>query len=129
MARAWHPAGTTTKEDAMDAVSLGDLADDLLTKARESSAGREGRTVHGGREHSLRQTVIALVAGQGMHEHESPGEATLHVLRGRVRLAAGADSAELAAGDYLVIPPERHSLEAVEDSVAVLTTSMRSHDD
>jgi quercetin dioxygenase-like cupin family protein len=113
----------------MQAVSLGDLADELVAKAHESSAGREGRTVHGGRDHSLRQTVIALVAGQGMHEHESPGEATLQVLRGRLRVAAGPDSVELGAGDYLVIPPERHSLEATEDSVAVLTTSMRKHDD
>ncbi|HET9500823.1 MAG TPA: cupin domain-containing protein [Marmoricola sp.] len=119
-------------EDAMNqaltTVSLTEVVDELLAKAAASSSRREGRTVHGGREHALRQTLIALLAGEQMQEHESPGEATLQVLRGRVRLVVGPDSTELAAGDYLVIPPARHSLDAVEDSVALLTTSMPGHD-
>lgn len=113
----------------MEAVSLTELAEGLLQTASESKSRREGRTIHGGREHSLRQTMIALVAGEQMHEHESPGEATLQVLVGRVRLVVGSNAVELAAGDYLVIPPERHGLDAVEDSVALLTTSMRAHKD
>jgi quercetin dioxygenase-like cupin family protein len=108
----------------MQSTSLTDLADELVTQARESRAGRASRTVHGGREHALRQTMIALVAGEQLHEHESPDEATVQVLRGRVRLSTGADSVELAERDFLVVPPERHSVEAADDAVLLLTTSM-----
>ena len=57
-----------------------------------STSGRAAHTAVGGHEHVLRQTVIALRAGQALAEHENPGEATVHVLRGRVRLVAGTDS-------------------------------------
>lgn len=51
----------------------------------------------------------------------SPGEATVQVLAGRVRLTVGEQSWEGAAGDYLVIPPSRHSLDALKDSAIMLT--------
>jgi quercetin dioxygenase-like cupin family protein len=34
----------------------------------------------------LRQTVVGMLAGTELGEHNNPGEATVHVLRGRVRL-------------------------------------------
>jgi quercetin dioxygenase-like cupin family protein len=43
------------------------------------------------------------------------------VLSGRVRLTRADDSWEAPAGDLLIAPPGRHSLEALEDS-AVLST-------
>jgi hypothetical protein len=46
-------------------------------------------TVVGRHERVLRQTVIAMLKGAFLAEHENPGEATVHVLRGRVRLSAG----------------------------------------
>lgn len=109
----------------MDAVSLPTLADDHLRRAREGSAGRSAHTLQGGHDAHLRQTVIALLAGQVLEEHESPGEATLQVLRGRVRLRAGEESEELAAGQLAVIPPTRHALEADDDSVVLLTVAKR----
>ena len=60
-----------------------------LETARTASSGRSAKTVYGGHERILRQTVIALASGQQLSEHENPGEATVHVLHGRVRLAAG----------------------------------------
>jgi quercetin dioxygenase-like cupin family protein len=60
----------------------------------------------------LRQTLIALPAG-----------ASLIVLRGRVHLRADEDGWEGRTGDLLVIPPARHTLDAIEDSVAVLTVA------
>ena len=62
--------------------SLTALARQQLELARQTPTGRSAHTVFGGHEHVLRQTLIALVAGQGLNEHESPGEATLHVLQG-----------------------------------------------
>jgi len=105
----------------MDVLSLTALADEQIATARASSAGRSARTIHGGQKHVLRQTVLALVAGRALGEHESPGEATLQVLAGRVRLSAGDDSWEAATGDYLVIPPARHDLAAIDDSAVLLS--------
>jgi quercetin dioxygenase-like cupin family protein len=101
--------------------SLDALARDHLDRAKNDSAGRSSTTVYGGHELSLRQTMVALRAGSSLAEHQSPGEATLIVLRGRVRLRAGDDSWEARTGDFLTIPPTRHSLEAIEDSVTLLT--------
>lgn len=105
----------------MESISLTTLVDEQLAAAREAHSGRSAKTVRGGHEHSLRETVIALAAGNGLAEHESPGEATLQVLSGKVRLIAGDEVCECSAGDFTVIPPVRHSLEAVEDSAVLLT--------
>ncbi len=94
-----------------------------LATAREHSSGRSAQTLHGGSGHTLRQTLITLVAGQRLDEHENPGEASVHVLHGRVRLAAGDTYVDGAAGDLLVVPDERHSLEALDDSAVLLTVA------
>lgn len=105
----------------MEHTKLSDLADRLLAEAKQEHSGRAAATLHGGRHHSLRQTVVALAAGSQLSEHESPGEATLQVLRGAVRLTAGSGDWTGGAGDLVVIPPERHGLSAEEDSVVLLT--------
>ena len=105
----------------MDSVSLSELADQHLETARSSKSGRAAVTVHGGHDHQLRQTLIALAAGRDLSEHHSPGETTLQVLRGHVRLSTAEDGWEGRAGDLLVVPRERHGLHAVEDSAILLT--------
>jgi quercetin dioxygenase-like cupin family protein len=105
----------------MQTVSLTALSEQQLDAARQAGAGRSAHTIRGGRRQALHQTLLALLAGRGLDEHESPGEATLQILRGRVRLATADDSWEAAAGDHLDIPPQRHTLNAIEDSVVLLT--------
>jgi len=105
----------------MQKSSLTALARQQLKLAATASNGRSSSTVYGGHEHQLRQTVIALLAGQALSEHENPGEATIHVLQGRVRLASGETSWEGSAGDLLIVPDARHGLEALEDSAVLLT--------
>ncbi|WP_134741664.1 cupin domain-containing protein [Nocardioides sp. 503] len=109
----------------MQAESLTDLVRQHLEIARSASSGRSAHTVHGGHEHRLRQTLIALAAGHRLDEHESPGEATLQVLHGTVTLVAGEERHDGATGDLIVIPDSRHSLEAVDDAVVMLTVAMQ----
>lgn len=105
----------------MDSISLTRLSDEQLELARSARSGRSAHTVHGGHDHLLRQTVIALTAGTELAEHNSPGQATLQVLRGRVRVSTAGDTWQGDPGDLLVIPRERHGLHADEDSVVLLT--------
>lgn len=108
----------------MQKTSLTALARNQLDIALASANGRSSKTVHGGHERSLRQTVIALCAGQSLAEHRNPGEATVFVLTGRVVLATDEVSWSGWVGDLIIVPPAMHRLEAVEDSVVLLTVAM-----
>ena len=48
------------------------LARQQLILAQNAASGRSSHTVYRGHEHVLRQTVIALAAGQTLDEHENP---------------------------------------------------------
>ena len=63
------------------------------------------------------------VAGRATDPFENPGEATVQVLLGRVRLETVGTAWEGRTGDLLVIPPERSALNALEDSVVLLTVA------
>ena len=107
----------------MQKFSLDAIAREQAKRAGAASSGRSAETVFGGHEHALRQTVIALTAGSALDEHENPGEATIQVLRGRVRLTAGQVAWEARTGDLLVVPDARHALAAIENSAVLLTVS------
>ena len=107
----------------MDKISLTAVARQELAAAHRSENGRAAHTVYGGHQHTLRQTLVALTAGTSLADHDSPGEATLQVLQGRVELTAPNTSWDGTTGDHLVIPASRHGLHAVEDSVVLLTVA------
>ncbi|MBB5933098.1 cupin [Streptomyces zagrosensis] len=103
------------------------LAREHLDKARMESHGRSAHLfLHDG---PLRQSLIALVAGTELDEHNAPPAASLQVLHGHVRLV-GRESGdwELIAGQMQAIPHERHALRAVEDSVILLTAVTATRD-
>lgn len=108
----------------MQTISLPELADAHLRTARTASSGRSSQTIHGGHDHPLRQTLIALADGRSLDDHESPAEASLQVVHGRVRLITATEQWDGAPGDYLVIPSDRHRVTALADAVVLLTVAM-----
>ncbi len=107
----------------MQRISLEALATQQLQLAAAHGGRPAADTVVGGHERVLRQTVVGLVEGSELGEHNNPGEATVYVLRGRVRLSSDGQSWEGRAGDLLKVPAARHSLHAVEDSAILLTVA------
>ena len=107
----------------MTKTSLVAVARHQLEHARGASSGRSATSVYGGHERVLRQTVIALRAGERMEEHENPGESTIYVMQGRVTLIAGGVEWCGIAGDLLVMPEVRHAVAADDDSVLLLTVA------
>jgi hypothetical protein len=61
----------------VSSIGLTDLRAELLAEAAEAASHRAPETVYGDRRSTLKQTLIALVAGAALAEHENPGEATL----------------------------------------------------
>jgi quercetin dioxygenase-like cupin family protein len=105
----------------MHKFSLDAISREQQQRATAAASGRAAETVYGGHERALRQTVIAMAEGRTLSEHENPGEATVLVLQGRIRLTAGPVTWEGRQGDLLVVPEARHSLEAITPAVLLLT--------
>jgi quercetin dioxygenase-like cupin family protein len=104
-------------------VDLHQLSAELLGRAADERARRAASTMPHPVD-GLRQTLIALLAGAELGEHESPGPASLLVLQGHVRLLAGDETVEVGAHQFSPIPNRRHSLQADEDSVVLLSVAV-----
>jgi quercetin dioxygenase-like cupin family protein len=103
------------------ATSLESVGQSQLEEARRSSNGRASTTLHHG--HRLHQTLLALTGGTRLAEHQSPGDATVLCLHGRIALNAGTESVIVPEGTLVHVPARRHDLVAEEDSVVVLTVA------
>lgn len=106
----------------MTLMTLHAMGEEQLERARQASNGRASMTVHHGSR--LRQTLVALVGGTRMGEHQSPGDATVLCLRGHVVLNVGHREVDIPQGALLDVPPQRHDLVAKEDSLVVLTVGV-----
>ena len=107
----------------MQKTSLTALMRHELDHARSAPSGRSSKTVYGGHERVLRQTLIALRQGESLDEHVSPGEATIYVLAGRVLLESGDSSWSGWIGDLLIVPESSLTLKAIEDSAVLFTVA------
>lgn len=96
-----------------------DKAKLLLEQALAADNGRQAKLL--AKDGPLRQTVIAMRAGEILAEHNSPPAASVFLLTGRVKISAQED-ATIEEGELEVLTHYRHSVEALEDSVFLLTT-------
>ncbi|MGW0736431.1 cupin [Streptomyces sp. NPDC002851] len=110
-----------TPESGPASVDLTSAVVEHLAKARAAAHQRSAHLVlHDG---ALRQSVIALLAGSVLGEHEAPAAASVHVLHGGVRVTTvSGEELELSHGMLGSVPQERHDLVALQDSVILLTT-------
>lgn len=107
------------------AVDLDRLADRLLEQALASPERRATLKLDLGQS-TLRHLAMAFDAGGGLPSHGNPGEATLRVLRGAVRLSWTGDDGDerrvdARPGMLVRIPDATHRVEALEPSVMLLT--------
>lgn len=73
-------------------------------------------------ERGTRQILFAMDAGQEMSAHRAAFPASVHVLTGRLSFTVTGKTYDLAAGDWLYMPPDAlHSLQAVEPTRFLLT--------
>lgn len=94
----------------------------LLARASDSSTGRTAKTLV--KEGPLRLTLVALRRGARMAKHHVDGQASIQVLRGKLRIGTEAGSIELGSGDLLVLNRGvEHAVEARSDCAFLITMS------
>ena len=60
-------------------------------------------------------TLFSFDAGQGLSEHTSPFDATVHILDGAATLVIGGESVKAVAGELVIMPADvPHSVRADE---------------
>ena len=71
-----------------------------------------------------RQILICLKPGQSLRDHLSPCQISLQVIRGQVRVIQGEQTLEAGSGDLVVVAPgSRHRMEAIAESVVVVSVT------
>lgn len=101
---------------------LAEEQDTLFARAKESKVGRTAKTLV--KEGPLRLTLVALRKGAGMAKHHIDGQASVHVLRGKVSIGTEGGDTVLARGDMVVLNRGvEHDVEARSDCAFLITMS------
>jgi quercetin dioxygenase-like cupin family protein len=99
---------------------LGAAAEELRRTPAMHSTGHCAKTL--AKYRNLRVVLVALQGGARMGEHRAPGQLTLQTLTGQVRLELSERTVVVHAGELVTLEePWPHDVEAVEDSVVLLT--------
>ena len=98
--------------------------DQLVTKEWEkATASNNGRSAIAVlKDGRLRHTLITLLAGSTLNDHEKPEAATLQVLRGSIVVNWEGESKAIDHGGLFVLPEAVHNVVANEDCAFLLTS-------
>lgn len=97
----------------------------LLERAKEGRTGRTAKTLV--KEGPLRMTLVALRKGSSMMKHHVDGQASVHVLRGKLTIGTERGNTELSAADVLVLADGvEHNATARTDCSFLITMSWRA---
>ena len=89
---------------------------------RLADLGEAGRTAALVKTEQFEAIYLAVPAGTTIPSHKVSGQASLLCLKGRVGLAFGGESANLAAGEWLYFDKgQEHDVEGIEDAAILLT--------
>lgn len=116
-------ASRRDRTEADGPLDLQAAADELLVEAGQLNAGRSARTLTPGPGAALKQTLLALTAGQQLQDHLAPGPTTLLGIRGEAVLTHDGAAVTLTDGVWAACPVGSHGLEAVTDAVVLLTVT------
>jgi quercetin dioxygenase-like cupin family protein len=93
-------------------VDLLSWADDLTTEKNKAIA----KTEH------FELARLMLPAGKIMAEHQVPGPAIIHCIKGQVEIGCASSNKTLTSGQLLFLAPAApHSVTALRDAIVVLT--------
>jgi quercetin dioxygenase-like cupin family protein len=102
------------------AFDLAAIEREMRSEDAYQRTGHTARTLV--REPDLRIVLIAMRAGARLAEHRTDETASVHALRGRLRLHLSGRTAELRAGALLVLEKGApHDVEAIEEGALLLT--------
>ena len=77
------------------------------------------------KDYGLNVMLMMLKCGARLHEHRTKGPITVQVLSGAVNFVAANTHNQLAAGTLFALDREvPHSVEALEDSILLLTAAL-----
>jgi quercetin dioxygenase-like cupin family protein len=104
-------------------IGIADEVSRLRARLDSSGADREAASLV--KDYGLNVMLMLLKTGTHLHEHRTKGPLTVQVISGRVRIVAANAPHELGSGAILALDREiPHSVEALEQSVLLLTTAM-----
>jgi quercetin dioxygenase-like cupin family protein len=90
------------------------------------SRGRNSRTLV--KYADLRVVLVAMKAGDQLHEHSAAGSISVQTIRGHIRMRAGGQVLDLPAGRLATLDCKvPHDVDAVEESAFLLTLGTPEH--
>ena len=107
-------------------VAFIELADELTRLRQRLESSKEDRQAASlVKDYGLNVMLMLLKKGARLHEHRTKGPLTVQVVAGVVRFVVANSHNELAAGTIVAVDREvPHSVEALEESVLLLTTAL-----
>ncbi len=107
----------------MLSLNIMDEADHLKTRPEWPSQDRLAASLV--KDDALNVLLMVLKKGARLAEHRTKGPIVVHVLSGFVRFSAESKSLELSSGNMAALDRNIvHELEALEESIVLLTTAI-----